>query len=294
MSTPYDVLVIGGGAAGENVADIAVRGGLRASLIEHELVGGECSYWACMPSKALLRPGDALQALRRVPGFLGAEIEMDVDEALARRDALAANWDDSGQVDWLENAGVDLIRGHGRIAGDREVSVTDSTGETKIIEAREAVVVATGSAPSYPPIDGLEDVGVWGSRDATTAKAVPQRLLVLGGGVVGVEMAQAWKWLGADEVILLELDDHLLTHEEEFAGDELQSSLERMGVTVHTAATTRSMSRAEKDGPATVSVELSDGNTVEIETDEVLVATGRQANTADLGMRSETSTADRC
>jgi dihydrolipoamide dehydrogenase len=153
-----------------------------------------------MPSKALLRPGDALKSLRRVPGAREAVTgSLDVAAALARRDALAAHWDDSGQLTWLEGVGVELIRGHGRIAGQRRVSVTGGDGSIALYEARRAVIVATGSSASFPPIDGLAEAGIWDSRDVTTAKDVPRRLLVIGGGVVGVEMAQAWKWLGSEE-----------------------------------------------------------------------------------------------
>jgi pyruvate/2-oxoglutarate dehydrogenase complex dihydrolipoamide dehydrogenase (E3) component len=283
----YDVLVIGGGPAGENVADIAARHGLRVAVIEHELLGGECTYWACMPSKALLRPGEALDALRRVPGAAAAATgKIDINEALARRDALASHWDDAGQVSWLEDAGVDLLRGHGRITGERRVDVEHADGSIDAYEAARAVVVATGSSASLPPIDGLAEAGTWDSRDVTTAKQIPRRLLVIGGGVVGSEMAQAWKWLGAEEVTLVELTDHLLPREERFAGEELEASLSRMGIAVHTSASTRSVHREGTDGPATVTVELADGQVIEIETDEVLVATGRKPNTGDLGLES--------
>jgi dihydrolipoamide dehydrogenase len=287
IDTTYDVLVIGGGPAGENAADVAARGGLRVGLIEHDLLGGECTYWACMPSKALLRPGDALESLRRVPGAREAVTgSLDVAAALARRDALAAHWDDSGQLTWLEGVGVELIRGHGRIAGQRRVSVTGEDGSIALYEARRAVIVATGSSASFPPIDGLAEAGIWDSRDVTTAKDVPRRLLVIGGGVVGVEMAQAWKWLGSEEVTIVELFDHILSREERFASDELEAALVRMGITVHTSASTRSVQREDRDGPATAQVDLADGTSIEIEADEILVATGRRPNTGDLGMET--------
>ncbi len=248
--TSYDVLVIGGGPAGENPADIAARGGLRVAVVERELVGGECSYWACMPSKALLRPGEALEALQRVPGAKEAATgSIDVEAALARRDAMSANWDDSGQVSWLDSVGVDLIRGHGRIVGERQVEVTIEDGSISTYEATKAVVVATGSTVAWPPIPGLAEVATWDSRAVTTAKEVPNRLLVIGGRVVAVEMAQAWMWLGAEDVTIVELDERLLPREEPFVGEELEAALVRMGIIVHTGAATSGLERAAGDAP---------------------------------------------
>ena len=280
------MLIIGGGAAGENAGDIAARGGLKVGLIEHNLVGGECTYWACMPSKALLRPGEALEAAARVPGAkeaIGGHI--DVEAAFKRRDSLAANWDDTGQVEWLESVGIELIRGHGKIAGEREVTVTSSDGARTVYAADRAVVVATGSSASFPPIPGLKESDVWDSRDVTTADDVPRRLLIIGGGAVGSEMAQAWKWLGSEEVTVVELFEHLLSQEEKFVGEELKSAFERMGITVHTTAETKSL-RKNADGSKSAEVDLSDGTTIEIEADEILVATGRKPNTTDLGLEN--------
>lgn len=282
----FDVLIIGGGPAGQNAADVTARGGLRVALVEHELVGGECTYWACMPSKALLRPGDALDTLRRVPGAAQAATgTIDLAQALARRDALAANWDDSGQVAWLEGVGVELIRGHGRLAGERLVDVTNDEGTVRRLEARRSVIVATGSSAAQPPIPGLADAEAWDSRDVTSAEDVPRRLLIVGGGVVGVEMAQAWKWLGAEEVTIVEMAPRLLAREEPFAGAELAESFARMGITVHTSATTKSIVR-NGDGTVTATVELGSKEITDIEADEALVATGRRPNTGDLGLET--------
>ena len=249
-NTDYDVVVLGGGPAGENAADIAARGGLRVAVIERELVGGECSYWGCMPSKALLRPGHALEEARRTPGARGAVTgSIDLDEALARRDAFTSNWNDDGQVEWLEGVGVDLIRGHARISGPRQVTVEHSGGDVDRYEASRAVVVATGTSAAIPPIPGLDEIDLWDNRDVTAAKQAPRRLLVIGGGAIGVEMAQAWKWLGSEEVTVVELQDQLLPREEPEAGDELRSALERMDIVVHTAASTSEITREGTDGP---------------------------------------------
>jgi dihydrolipoamide dehydrogenase len=282
-NTDYDVIVIGAGPAGENAADIAGRGDLRVAIVERELVGGECSYWACMPSKALLRPGEALDMVRRVPGAAEAVTgEIDVSAALARRDALAGNWDDAGQVQWLESVDVELIRGHGRLAGVRTVEVEGADGTTTRYEASTAVVIATGTSAAIPPIDGMEDIRIWDNRDITTAKEVPQRLLVLGGGVVGVEMAQAWRSLGSEEVTIIEMAERLLPREEPFAGEELAAAFERIGITVRTNTTLIEVERAADDAPIIATTD--NGSTVEA--DELLVAVGRRPLTGDLGLES--------
>lgn len=184
----YDVVVIGAGSTGENVADRAVKGGLLAVVVEAELVGGDCSYWACMPSKALLRPGHALAAALRVAGAREAVSgPLDVAAVLDRRDRFAGGWEDGGQVAWLEGARIGLVRGHGRLAGERLVEVEDAHG-TRSLTARQAVVIATGSIPALPPVPGLADVHPWTTKDATAAKELPRRLFVLGGGVAGCEL----------------------------------------------------------------------------------------------------------
>ena len=272
----FDVVVIGGGPVGENVADRAVKGGLTAALVESELVGGECSYWACMPSKAMIRPIQARIDAASVEGSRQAVTgPLDVGAVLARRDSFTSGWDDSGQVEWLEGAGITLFRGHGRLAGARRVAV----GATELT-ARHAVVVATGSDASVPPIPGLAEASPWTSRDATSAKAAPDRLLVLGGGVVGCEMAQAWAALGS-EVTIVEVSSHLLPGHEPFAGELVAAAMSRSGMTVFTGRRGASVSRPP-GGP--VEVELDDGTV--LEGDELLVAAGRRPRTEDLGLET--------
>ena len=211
MSETFDVVIIGGGPAGEIVGERAVKAGLTAVVIESDLVGGECSYWACMPSKALLRPGEALRAVRRVPGARAAVTgEIDLSEALKRRDAMISHLDDKWQVKWLDDTKISLIRGHARIAGEKLVSVTAKDGTVTEVVASTAVVIATGSISLSPPIPGLAESKPWDSRVITNLTELPESLIIIGGGVVGVEMAQAWNDLGTKEVTILERDSRLL------------------------------------------------------------------------------------
>jgi pyruvate/2-oxoglutarate dehydrogenase complex dihydrolipoamide dehydrogenase (E3) component len=281
MDETFDVVVIGAGPAGENLAGRVAAGGLTVAVVEAELVGGECSYWACMPSKALLRPGEVMAAARRTPGAAEAITgAIDVAAALARRDALASHWNDAGQVSWLESVGATLVRGHGRITGERSVSVTAADGSVRNLHAARAVVVATGSGAAIPPIPGLREIRVWDSRAVTSAKEVPHRLVVLGGGVVGVEMAQAWKRLGAAEVTIVEAADRLLATHEPFAGEQLAAALTKDGIDVIVGSKAVAAERDGNDGP----VRLTLDDTRIIEGDELLVAVGRRPLTADIGL----------
>src|SRR5690606_3238050 len=246
--------------------------------VERELVGGECSYWACMPTKALLRDAAALRAARSLPGARAAVTgELDTAAVLARRDAFAAHWHDDGQVGWLDSAGITLVRGAGRLSAARTVEVTDADGATTVLHARHAVVVATGTSARLPEIPGLADAAPWTSREAASAQAVPGRLAVIGGGVVGTEMATAYAALGSQVTLIAR--DGLLPAVEPFARDHVVQSLKAQGVSLHLSVGPR---RVDRHGDGTVRITLPDGAV--LEADEVLVATGRTPNTAALGL----------
>ncbi|MFJ3957239.1 dihydrolipoyl dehydrogenase family protein [Arthrobacter sp. NPDC090010] len=275
MSDEYDLIVLGGGPVGENVADRAVQGGLSAVIVESELVGGECSYWACMPSKALLRSPQALRSARHVAGSAEAVTgDLDVAAVLARRDEFTSHWKDDGQAEWLSGAGIDLVRGHGRLSGVRQVTVTTPDGGERTLTARHAVAVSTGSDAAVPGIPGLREAHPWTSREATSAQEVPSSLVVIGGGVVAVEMATAYAALGSTVTVLAR--SGLLGGVEPFAGELVADGLRALGVDVRLGAQTKSVTRGA-DG---VTVTTDDG---EVRAAEILVATGRVPRSGDIG-----------
>jgi dihydrolipoamide dehydrogenase len=277
----WDVVVIGAGSAGENAADYAVKGGLTAALVERDRLGGECSFWACMPSKALLRPVEVARLTRDLP--LEPKPQVDVAATLARRDRINHGRDDGSQVDWATSAGIDVIRGPGRLAGVRSVAVGERT-----LTARHAVVLATGSEAVIAPVAGLREARPWTSRDVTNLAEVPRRVLVIGGGVVACEAATWLNGLGA-QVVLVQRSGRLLSSTEDFAGALVRDALEEAGVTVHLDSQVERVERAQvhaepplgqvHGGPVTAVV---GGRAIEV--DEIVVATGRRPSVDDLGL----------
>src|SRR3954447_2731562 len=271
MPSSFDVIVIGAGPAGEVLAGELSKGGKSVAVAERELVGGECAYWACMPSKALLRPPELLAETSRVPGLDGT-LTLDVPAVFKRRDEVIHDLSDDGQLPWLEERGIALHRGVAQLDGEKRVKV----GE-EVLEANEAVIVAVGSIANVPPIPGLREAEPWTNREITTAHEAPARLVVLGGGVTGIEMADAYRELGS-EVTVIEGEDRILAKNEPFVSAQVQEALEARGVAFRLGVKAESVAR--EDG--TVTVGLDDGSSVE--GDEILVAIGRKPRTEDLGL----------
>ena len=299
----YDVVVIGGGPPGENAAQYAIQGSDRtAVIVESERLGGECSFWACMPSKGLLRPIAVLDNARHLPGVksIVGDTPIDVQAVLARRDEIVHfdghTHDDTSQVSWANGIGIDVVRGHGRLAGERTVEVTAADGTVRTLHARHAVVLGTGTTAAVPPIPGLREANPWTSRDVTNMHVVPRRVAVIGGGVVACESATWLAGLGVEELTVIGSAPKLLARNEEFAGDLVAGKLRENGVTVHLGVSVEAVSRVD---PADTGEGNVHGGEVtvtfggqSITVDEVLVATGRVASSRDIGLDTVGSLAE--
>lgn len=298
-SDTYDVVVIGGGPPGEIVAQYAIQGSDRtAAIVEHELLGGECSYWACMPSKALLRPVELLDAARHLPGVtsLVADRTIDVPAVLDRRDGFTSHHDDKWQVKWANDTGIGVIRGHGRLAGRKRVEVTTAAGRTRIVHARHAVVLATGTTAAIPDLPGLRAALPWTSRDVTNVHEIPRRVAVIGGGVVACEAARWLRGLGVEELTILDHGPGLLERNEPFAGELVAQAFRDGGVRVLLNTTVTQVRRVDPagtgegrihGGEVTLLVPTGfDSSTEAIAVDELVVAAGRTPASAELGLES--------
>ncbi|HTJ36094.1 MAG TPA: NAD(P)/FAD-dependent oxidoreductase [Dactylosporangium sp.] len=275
----FDVIVIGAGPVGLTVAARAVRGGLTAAVVEDRLAGGECEYYACIPSKALLWPMELAAEVNRMPG-LQLRGPIDTTAVLARRDETVTHRDDAHEVNLIEKLPATFVRGHGRLAGPLQAEVSTDGGDRRVLRARQAVVLATGSTPAVPDIPGLRQAGPWTNREATSVQQVPKRLVVLGAGPVACEMAQALHSLGAQETTMLVRGDRLLTHAEPFAGELVARSFRETGIDVRFGRSAVRVERAVQDGPVTVHTD--DGG--RIDADEILVGTGRRPAIDDIGL----------
>jgi dihydrolipoamide dehydrogenase len=277
----FDVIVVGGGPGGEAASAACARAGARVAMVERDLVGGECPYWGCMPSKALLRPAQAVAEAERLPG--AAEMltgPFDVDSALARRDEVVRHLDDSSHAERIERHDIEIVRGHGRLDGERRVVVEHVDGERRELVASKAVILAPGSRAAMPPIPGLAQARPWTNREATLAKTMPRSIAIIGGGVIAVELAQAFASFGSD-VTIIEAAERLLAREEPAAAQLVTDALRRVGVTVRCGTKTTSVERDEDD---LVRLRFESGD--EVVADEVLVATGRAVNVEELGLET--------
>jgi pyruvate/2-oxoglutarate dehydrogenase complex dihydrolipoamide dehydrogenase (E3) component len=282
LDNTYDVIVIGAGPVGQNVAERSRAEGLSVAVVERELVGGECSYWACVPSKALLRPVLAVADVGRIDGAREALTgPINAPGVFGRRDRYVTNWDDTGQAHWVEATGSELIRGHARLAGPRRVAVATPDNQTVTLTARHAVVICIGSGAAVPDLPGIAEARPWTNRQGTDSSAVPDRLAVVGGGGVAVEMATAWRGLGSS-VTLIARRSGLLPRMEPFVGEFVGAGLDAAGVTVRVGVSITKLRRPGGSGPVTL--ELDDGT--ELEVDEVMFATGRAPLTHDIGLET--------